>query len=349
MKEYEKLIDRFYEENLDKKISFIMIAGSHFFNLNSERSDVDYKGIYLPIDGKETKRGEVTYKTNTQKNKKNTSDDVDCTFFSLKKFLTLLASGDFNMIEMLFAPRDKIIMTSEIYEDLRFIRNSLLPNDISSFLGFIKREYLRYGIDKKHYGLQVRFLNFLKMLKKNSLHDRLKDHWLEIVNYVQQEESYIQIGATWNDNKEIPAVIITKRVFQYTVKIDYIVEAIECNLARYGHRQVIMTEEGLEFKGLYHAMRLIFEAEDLLTTGQLSFSFSADRHVFLRDIKNGKINQDVLFNSIDSGIERLYALDKKTISNKINIKYLVDKLIWKYYGTLEIKNLISMATKKNNI
>lgn len=341
MKEHEKLVDRFYKENPDKEILFLIVAGSHFFNLNSANSDMDYRGIYLPPTGHESKRGEITYKTNDEKNKKNTSDDVDCTFFSLKKFLTLLGTGDFNMVEMLYAPRDKILISSEVYEELRTVRDSIILNDISSFLGFIKKEYKRYGVDRNHYDIQVNFLEFLKSIKKNTHHDTLKDHWQEVLDYSVKEDSCVKISSTWNVNKELPAIIIAKRMFQNTVKIQYVVEALEYSITRYGHRRISMAAAGVEFKGLYHATRLIFEAEELLTTGQLTFPFNEERHNFLKSIKDGKIDPDLLFESIDTGIERLHVLEKKTVSNQKNVTYLLDKLSWMYYGRLEVKNVYS--------
>lgn len=338
---HHKLITRFYSENPNKKILFLIIAGSHFFNLHSEKSDMDFRGIYISLDGHESSRGEITYKTNNEKNKKNTEDDVDCTFFSLKKFLTLLGTGDFNMIEMLYAPRDKILISSDIYEELRFIRESIVTNDISSFLGFIKKEYKRFGVDKNHYGIQLKFLGFLKAIKRETFHDTLKDHWDEVLEYSQNPENYLKISSTMNVNKELPSIVIAKRLFQNTVQISYVIDALEYNLTRYGQRRKTQALAGLEYKGLYHAYRLILEAEDLLINGSLTFPFDEKKHIFLKNIKEGNINPDFLFESIDNGIEKLHALEKSIKSNQKNVSYLLDKISFLHYGRLEINNLLA--------
>lgn len=346
LQDINEIIIKFNKENPDKKILLFIIAGSHFFDLNTKNSDKDYRGIYLPLNGKESRRGEVTLKTNQEKNTKNNADDVDCNFYSLKKFLTLLGNGDFNMIEMLFAPREKILITSDIYEQLRYLRDSLIPNDISSFLGFIKKEYKRFGVDKNHYGIQVNFINFLKSIR-NYYSETLGDHWEEIIEYSKKEDSYLKISSTRNMNKELPAIVIAKRMFQNTVKITYVLDALEENLKRYGHRRRNQALAGMEFKGLYHSMRLIIEAEDLLTTGELHFPFKEDKHNFLKSIKEGDIDADFLFESIDRGIETLHVLEKQTISNQKNVTYLLDKLIFKFYGELEIKSYIPATNQKN--
>ena len=46
--------------------------------------------------------------------------------------------------------------------NLKYMRKSILINDISAFLGFIKKEYKRYGINIYHYQSQENMLNFLK-------------------------------------------------------------------------------------------------------------------------------------------------------------------------------------------
>lgn len=336
----KEILEKFAKEHPDKKIIFLMVAGSHFFNLNSPTSDRDFRGIYIPLNGKDNRRGEVSQKTNEKKNTKNTSEDIDVTFFSLKKYLILLGNGDFNMIEMLFAPRDKILVTSEIYEQLRYLRSGIISNDISSFLGFIKKEYKRFGVDKNHYGIQDRFITFLRSIRK-SYHETLEDRWEQVVEYSKQDDSFVKISSTWNVNKELPAIVIAKRMFQHTVKIQYVLDALTENLSRYGARRKNQALAGVEFKGLYHAMRLILEAEDLLRTKELYFPFKEERLAFLKRIKNSDIDSDLLFDEIDQGIDRLHHLESNTVSNKKDVDCLIQKLIWKYYGELEIEALIS--------
>ena len=66
--EAQKMIDKFYLHHPDRKIIFLVKAGSHFFNLAGPKSDKDYRGIYLP-SLEEFYKGEgklkmIDYKTN---------------------------------------------------------------------------------------------------------------------------------------------------------------------------------------------------------------------------------------------------------------------------------------------
>lgn len=55
---YRQFIKDFYKQFPDRKIIFLIQAGSHFFNLQTENSDTDYRGIYLPSP-KEVYEGET--------------------------------------------------------------------------------------------------------------------------------------------------------------------------------------------------------------------------------------------------------------------------------------------------
>ena len=332
-----ELIERFHKEHTDKQILLLVMAGSHFFNLQSPTSDKDYRGIFITKSGKDT-CNEISFNTNNKT--KNSKEDIDCTFYSLKKFLTLLGNGDFNMIELLYAPEDKILVNSKIYQELRYIRTGIASNDISSFLGFIKGEYKKFGMDKNHYGIIQNFATFLNDNRINYL-STLKDIWSEILEYSNEPDNFIKISQTRNDNKTLPAIVIAKRMFQYTAKIDYVLEQTNSMLEKYGHRRIQMATNKVEYKGLYHTMRLLIEAKEFATTGELTYPFLDKDYNKLRAIKDGNIEDiDGLFLEIDQRIQELMDIERNIVSNKKNTQILIDKLIETYYSRLRIANII---------
>lgn len=220
---YDGLLSKFKENHPDKQLILLYEAGSHFFDLNGPNSDRDYRGFYIDRiqDSFKSKKGkvyQVDYKTN-EKGGKNSKDDIDFTMFSLCTLLELLKKGDFNLIEALFAPEEKIIFKTPIYDELRTFRKEFIHNDISSFIGFIKREAGRVGVNSHHYEVQM---NFLKILNSKPPHARLMNFWSEIVDFCSDEKN---IGAKISRsiinnsdlNKEIPAVVIATRMHQWTL------------------------------------------------------------------------------------------------------------------------------------
>lgn len=73
------------------------IHGSHLYKLNTETSDEDYKGIYLP-ELEDIILGNIKDTINLSTNKsnnKNSSDDIDYEVYSLHKWVKLLSKGEF--------------------------------------------------------------------------------------------------------------------------------------------------------------------------------------------------------------------------------------------------------------
>lgn len=270
----------------------------------------------------------------TKKGHKNTKEDVDFYLFSYTAFLDLLKRGDFNCMELLFVPEDKIIIDSPEFQELRRIRDSLLVNDISAFLGFIKKEYRRYGVNIYHYKAQEDFCNFLEQYKN---HTRLTEIWGDLKEYGKDKEHILFTTSETGHHNRVPSIKIAQRLFQDTVKVEYVRSVIKDRLEKYGHRQKNMAKDGVEFKGLYHALRLIYEANDLYDHGRFYIPFDKKRHEILKSIKDSTANQDEIFDLIDTELDKLQKRENEVVSNRSSVESIVDKLLFKIRGQKELE------------
>ena len=327
----DRILKRFERENPNKQLILLFKAGSHFFDLNGPDSDTDYRGLYIDPyqDSYEANTDKVyllDYKTK-EGNEKNSKDDCDVTLFSLTSFIGLLRRGDFNCMEILFTPEDKILYKTPLFDELVANRNDYLINDTSAFIGFIRKEAKRYGVNIYHYDIQMRFIKFLEQFP---VYDRLADHWDAIKKYAEDHPGEIKFSDSKISNskssKNIDAIVIASRMHISTGTIKYTTEAISEVCSKYGHRQKNMAESGKEFKGLYHSLRLIYEANDLLDYGEFKFPFSEERLKILWDIKSGNVDQNWLFDTIDEEIEKIRIRDMNTISNGPFVKGRLDRL-----------------------
>lgn len=341
---HQNFLNQFKQNHPDRTIIFLCRAGSHFFDLNGPNSDHDFRGVYLPSPKEyyegEGKRKMSEYKTNDgcKVNVKNNKEDVDFTMFSVTKFLELLASGDFNVIELLHTPEDKIIIDSPMMQEFRSMRQAMIVNDISAFLGFIKKEYNRYNVNAHHYEIQEKFLNFLQSFHEHTV---LKEIWPLIKQYAENDPFISFTESQTGKGNYVPSIKIAQRLYQDTVKVEYVRQSIKTRLDTYGHRQRSMAAANVEFKGLYHAQRLIFEANDLFDTGELIFPFSKERHDYLWSIKSGSIDQNTLFANIDNDIEALYNREKVVHSNRKQVQEFIAKLNF----NINAKQKIAYLTK----
>src|SRR5690606_35422016 len=120
---------------------FKAIVGSQAYGTAVEGSDIDYKSVHLlPLSDVLTFR----YRDQFSNNKDDTSYEV-------KRFLELVKTGNPTMLELLFAPEDTIIQTSEIWELIRKHRYKFLTKKCRHTFGGYAFEQIKKakGLNKK--------------------------------------------------------------------------------------------------------------------------------------------------------------------------------------------------------
>lgn len=86
-------------------------VGSVMYGTNiPDKSDTDYLGVFMPTEDYTLglkKVEQVEFRTNnTCSGKRNTAEDIDCTLYSLPKFVQLLLNNNPNTLETLFVPEN---------------------------------------------------------------------------------------------------------------------------------------------------------------------------------------------------------------------------------------------------
>jgi len=137
---WSKKIAEFHDKHPGYKVIYLTITGSKMYGLDTEKSDTDIKGIFIP-----SKRDlflqkvDDVFSFNTQKTMKNTSEDIDFTLFSIHHFLQRFQKSEANAVEIFFSMfRDDIILIQS--EESLIIKNYLndIPTkiDITPFIRF---------------------------------------------------------------------------------------------------------------------------------------------------------------------------------------------------------------------
>lgn len=333
-------IDEFKKLYPDHELVVVIQTGSHLFKLNTENSDLDLTGIFIPSfrDVKKNKKTyrhdslvkEINLSTNKSK-KKNSKEDIDFKLTSIFRFFELLSMGEFNSIEWLFAPSYSIVYSSKHWDSIQEARDNLVVFNLSSFLGFIKREYNSTGISGSSYHELSEFYNLLKDKKEKIL----KDVWDDVLSlpFAKPTESLVN---TKEKGKGIPSVIIGFRVYQNTVRLNHLREELLEFLNKHNpsHRK---NSSGIDVKGLYHCQRLIFEAYDLIEKNQLEIPFSTERTQYLMDIRKGIVPFEEINTNITNSIEELKSLEH-TLPSNTNSLNLLDSMKNNLFSFLEIKD-----------
>lgn len=336
-KRLEVFLNKFKKEHPNRSILFLYKAGSHFFNLQTSESDIDIKGIYLPsyLDYKKNNLKQVI-SYNSNKFTKNSKEDIDITMFSLGHFLELLKSGDFNSMEALYTPKDKVLFNTPLFQEIIDIRKSLMVSNISSFLGFFKKEYRQHSVNADFYQIRENVLSFLTSLDLNK-GKRLIDHKCDLYDFIKKN-AYIS-------TKKVPVAIggMEQEVVEFALlqfpinaKIDYIVENIKQKQLNSSHR----LKNG-STKGLSHCLRLLYQAEDLLSESkEFIFPFDEKRLKILKLVKSGNMNKELIKKEIEETLGRVKKLDFEKKDNSKQVAHIIDKILFLLDGKINISSLI---------
>lgn len=131
----------------EKNLIFKAMVGSELYGTNTEKSDKDYVGIFIPdkeyVLGLKTCE-QVDMRTNpSDSGRRNNSGDTDTTLYSLPKFIKLAAENNPNIVELFFVDDKHILFCNEYGQALR-----------DSFKLFIskkaKHRFLGYAESQRH-------------------------------------------------------------------------------------------------------------------------------------------------------------------------------------------------------
>jgi predicted nucleotidyltransferase len=343
---------------MKEKIIFKALSGSYLYGTNSELSDKDIKGVFLPdLDDLILNKVTNHYVFSTNKNK-NTADDIDETYYSLHYFFELLSKGDTNALDILFAHtnQDVVIQTSHIWKEIIQNIDKLLTKNIKSYLGYCKSQCQKYSLKGNKLANFHKLANFLSRENSYYLADN-EDHTLyhclnsklkgdfsnkvldKFIPKVGEEKikfteidfgdhCYIETA----DNKESYLVIHGVK-FQLNDWSKTCFNKVEKIIDSYGKRSEESAQNnGNDWKAISHALRVVLQAEEILKTHYLKFPL---KHAeFIKNIKYKKsaMNSEEILQLIEDKINEIEneILPKSNLPDQVDYEW-INQFILKVY------------------
>jgi predicted nucleotidyltransferase len=353
----------------DEMILFKCLSGSYLYGTNSESSDKDYKGVFLPnfndlILGKAPKH----YTSTTGSfNEKNSSDDIDETYYSLHYFLELAAKGDTNAIDILFAYTnyEAVIIDTPIWNEIIENIDKILTKNVKAYLGYCKSQAQKYSIkgDKlknyktfkelletemllNMYGDSYTLKEFLdKKLEIADIHVNLSENipYEFIDKFIPKpgEERVKFTKLSLGDhcyfetalNKE-SYLVISDVKFQLNDSIKSALKKVNSVIDSYGKRaDAAANDNGVDWKAISHCVRVLLQVEQLLSENKITFPLINAN--FVKAIKYNTI--DMTYEEIMKWIENHIMhidevlLPKSTLREKADYKW-IENFILSCYG-----------------
>ncbi len=317
--------------------------GSHLYGTNTEASDEDYKGIFLPsleeiLLGRIPKTAASTPKDDTRK---NVAGELDCEYYSLHHFLRLATQGQTVAIDMLFAPKKLVRKTEEygwVWDRIIAERQRLLSKKMNAFVGYARGQATKYSLKGERLNRLRAFYTFVnhRALQTHG-EGRMEDIWDMLPKDDERDNPQgireLQIGGKW---------------FGETTTVGTVADVVQQAIKKYGQRAGAAADaEGVDWKALSHAVRVSKELIELLSFGRVDFPL-ADAPLLL-DIKLGKLSMDSVQGMLDRDLAFIELQAKQShlpdsVDHKWWDKFLVD--IMSDHLSSELAHAATRATYK---
>jgi hypothetical protein len=281
-------------------------SGSQLFGTATPKSDLDVKGVFLPSkDSLYLQRAPQQFTSNSNPDdsgRKNSSDDVDVTVWSVQFWLKLLLRGDINAVSLLFSPShpNAVIKGSDssFLERLQHLEPAkILTRDLGGMMGFAHSQAIRYSEKGKH--LRAVQIATEHLGQVTGLVGEVAQ---TIVNLVA-DSSLARIVVS---DKNTEQLLILEKAFDLTAKAQWAVKPLQDLEARYGKRaRQAMGDGGVDFKAFSHSMRVLEEMRLLHTNGRIAYPHEPGFARVMTDIKLGQYEYDALVEMLDQKLEEV--------------------------------------------
>jgi len=310
-----------------------MIHGSFLYGTNVETSDRDYKAVHIP-DGKDIllQRAPNSIRNGSYE-ERNQPGQEDTNSLSLQHFLKLLCQGQTEPLDMIFTP--KAFWTNEPGEEWLEIlshRKKFLSAHIKVCLGFSRGQTRKYAIkadlfkaleNAYHY-----FSNALNVsLKPPNARVSELDYLEEFAN--NNFASYLEDVTLANGGVVTHLCVCDVRV-PITASIREAYEIYKRSFKNYGERvQRAANLDSKDWKALMHALRVVEQTLELLTTRKITFPRpNAD---YLRQVRQGEVSYDKVIDQVEETIVRVEEASKKSSLPKEADAELAEELVLRHY------------------
>ncbi len=296
------------------RLLLVSKSGSQLFGTATPKSDLDVKGVFLP--SKESlylQRAPQQFSNNSNPDdsgRKNSSDDVDITVWSVQFWLKLLLRGDINAVSLLFSPShpNAVLESSDpaFLERLQHLEPSkILTRDLGGMMGFAHSQAIKYSEKGKH----------LRAVQIATEHLGLVSGLVgEVAQTIVNLVADASLARIVVNDKNQQQLLILEKAFDLTAKAQWAIKPLQDLEARYGKRaRQAMGDGGVDFKAFSHSMRVLEEMRMLHSQGRITYPHEAVFARVMTDIKLGQYEYDALVDMLDAKLEEVKIAEAQSI------------------------------------
>ena len=242
------------------------------------------------------------FNKNTNNSGRNTKEDVDFESKELRMFINDALSGQTYAIDLLHAPKNVIELTTPIWEEIIENKSKLITNRISPYVGYVRSQAAKYSKKGEKFNELVEVIGYLSRHPDwMPLADVVKDFDFSKYNHFKLyvKELSETTSDLYFDGPDCS--------FPCTRKLKDVVPVLKVKLDGFGRRvEDAAKNTGLDLKAYYHALRIVWQLEEYLTTAHITFP--SPRVQELRDVRAGKYSKEYIEYWISTEIDRVLAI-----------------------------------------
>ena len=317
-----------------EQLLLLSYSGSKLHGTNTESSDLDIKGVFLPkISDRLNRIDKKVIKFSTGNEfSKNSSEDLDIELFNMFDFMDMLIINDTTAVELFFSIYNSNMVLFEnilFVKILRIYRELLISNNVAKMTGFALKISNQFVIKAERLIELEEVLKFFRECdEKQTLEDCSLDLELMLNNHEHNyyDETYF---------------VFLNRKFTRNLKIKEVKKRLNIIKSKYGQRVKDIDSSNIDYKALSHALRAFQEAVYILEDQFITLPLPTAKE--LLQIKKG----DYDIQKVNKEIERLsikidnLILEKGVIDLTDNKLMVLDILISELYGINEDKYFYS--------
>jgi len=293
---------------------FLTIAGSNMYGTSTPESDIDKRGVCIPP---------FTTTLGFQGFEQQEVPGEDTVIYSLKKFMSLAAGSNPNVIELLFAPEDCILIKKPIWDELLRHRHQFISSQAyHTYCGYAHGQLIRIRNHRSW---------LLNPPKKKPTRE---DFGLEL-HGSGVKELCKGVDVSRIDPK-VQLIIDKER--QYKAALEHYNQYEHWKTSRNPKRAELEAKFTYDTKHASHLIRILRSGYEILTTGTIT-TRRPDAQELL-DIRNGKLTYEKLMEQVETlrtQIDLVFNNKTYVVPTKPDIEYLSNlcaELHMKYYKNI---------------
>ena len=152
---------------MERRVLARFRVGSHLYGLQRPESDLDFQGIFMPTP--EDMLGLVRLDNidestkSASEDRRNTKDDVDDKSYSLNRYVELLIKNNPNIVEVLFATPENVIVSSPEWKELVANKDKFLSKRIlNTFVGYATAQKKKLVVKRDRYNSLVQSVDMME-------------------------------------------------------------------------------------------------------------------------------------------------------------------------------------------